>query len=137
MRKSGLNGAIQPLWIDLLHELEALHRSSFDRRPPYCSGVIDDNIEPTIFLVRVSTYLDRQKQFERTLTVSSTILVTLSKSRTSADIACASPPASRISLSTVLMVDCCESGFGGNGFTEYASEVLFAETTTVKSETGV
>lgn len=47
--------------------------------------------------------------------------------------AAASPPASRISLSTVLIVDSCELGSGGNGATVVASEVLFAATTTVRA----
>lgn len=42
----------------------------------------------------------------------------------------ASPPASLISRSTVLMVDCGELGFGGNGTVLLASEVVFAATTT-------
>ena len=49
------------------------------------------------------------------LTVLSTRFVTLSKSRVSIWMALASPPASRISRATVLMVDCGEFGSGGNG----------------------
>ena len=45
--------------------------------------------------------------------------------------AVASPPTSRISRSTVLIVDCGELGSGGNGFALEASEVLFAATTTI------
>lgn len=48
----------------------------------------------------------------------------------SAAIAVASPPASLISRSTVLMVDCGELGCGGNGTVLLASEVVFAATTT-------
>ena len=50
-----------------------------------------------------------------TFIVSSTRHSTLEKSRVSTAIAVASPPASRISRSTVLMVDCWEFGSGGNG----------------------
>lgn len=42
----------------------------------------------------------------------------------------ASPPASIISRSTVLMVDWGELGFGGNAFVFQASLVVFAATTT-------
>ncbi len=48
----------------------------------------------------------------------------------STEMAIASPPASLISRSTVLIVDSEEFGSGGNGFVAYASEVDFAATTT-------
>jgi hypothetical protein len=51
-------------------------------------------------------------------------------SRVSTAMAVACPPASLISRSTVLIVDCGEFGAGGNGFVAYASEVDFAATTT-------
>lgn len=62
--------------------------------------------------------------------VSAKSLLTLSKSLVSTGIAVASPPASRISLSTVLMVESEEFGSGGNGFVVFASLVDFAATTT-------
>jgi hypothetical protein len=65
------------------------------------------------------------------LTVLSTSDVMFSKSRTSQARARALPPASWISLATVLMVDCDEFGSGGKGVALEASEVVFAETTTV------
>jgi len=68
-----------------------------------------------------------------TLTVSSTSLCTLPASRVSTAIAVACPPASLISLSTVLIVDCWEFGSGGNVLAAYASLVVFAATTTVYS----
>lgn len=54
----------------------------------------------------------------------------LSGSLVSTEMAVACPPASLISRSTVLIVDCWEFGSGGNGFVAYASEVDFAATTT-------
>ena len=53
--------------------------------------------------------------------------------RTSTAIAVALAPASIISLSTVLMVDCAELGSGGNGDTFEASEEVFAATTTTST----
>lgn len=50
-----------------------------------------------------------------------------SKSRTSQASAGALPPASIISLATVLIVDREEVGFGGNGFALEASGIVFAE----------
>jgi hypothetical protein len=65
-------------------------------------------------------------------TVRSTRRWTLSKSRVSTAMAVASWPASRISRSTVEIVDCGELGSGGKGCALEASEVLFAATTTAK-----
>ncbi len=48
--------------------------------------------------------------------------------------AVARPPASRISRSTVLMVDCCELGSGGKGFVMDASLVDFAAMTTTDNQ---
>lgn len=70
--------------------------------------------------------------FPYLLTASSTIRCTLAGSRVSTGMAVASPPASLISRSTVLMVDCWELGFGGHGFVLYASEVVLPVTTTRK-----
>jgi hypothetical protein len=70
--------------------------------------------------------------FPYLLTVSSTICCTLAGSRVSTGMAAASPPASLISRSTVLMVDCWEFGFGGHGFALDASEVVLPVTTTRK-----
>lgn len=67
---------------------------------------------------------------ELTLIVSATRICTLSKSLVSTAMAVASPPASLISRSTVLIVDCWEFGSGGNGSKE-ASLVDFAATTTI------
>ena len=70
--------------------------------------------------------------WEMYLAVSSTRSLTFSTLRTSQGRARAEPPASVISLATVLMVDAGELGFGGKsdaGIVE-ASEVVFAETTT-------
>jgi hypothetical protein len=61
------------------------------------------------------------------LTVSPTSAVTFSKSQTSQASARALPPASRISLATVLIVDWDEFGSGGNRFALEASDVFFAE----------
>jgi hypothetical protein len=47
--------------------------------------------------------------------------------------AVASPPASWISRTTVLIVDCEEFGSGGNGDALDASETVLAATTTVES----
>jgi hypothetical protein len=63
-------------------------------------------------------------------TVAATSCLIFSKSLVSTGIAVASPPASRISRSTVLMVDCDEFGSGGKGFAFEASETVFAATTT-------
>jgi len=65
-----------------------------------------------------------------TLMVESTRLCTLDMSLVSTGTAVASPPASLISLSTVLMVDCGEFGFGGNGFTREELLVDLAAMTT-------
>ena len=55
-----------------------------------------------------------------------------SVSLVSTAIATASPPASRISRSTVLIVDWEEFGSGGKGDVLLASEVVLAETTTIE-----
>lgn len=57
---------------------------------------------------------------------------TLAKSLVSTAMAVASPPASLISLSTVLIVDLEEFGSGGKGVVLYASLVDFAATTTLR-----
>lgn len=64
------------------------------------------------------------------LTVSSTAFFTFSGSRTSTAMACASPPASQISLATVLMVEALEFGSGGKGWALEGSEVDLAATAT-------
>jgi hypothetical protein len=64
-------------------------------------------------------------------TVSLTMFWMLVKSRVSTGMAVASPPASLISRSTVLIVDAWEFGFGGNGVHFDASEVVLAATTTI------
>lgn len=57
---------------------------------------------------------------------------TLAKSRASTAMAVASPPASLISLSTVLMVEWTELGFGGKCVEEEkASLVVLADKTTI------
>lgn len=61
----------------------------------------------------------------------------LSKSRVSTWMAETSPPASRISRATVLMVDCGELGSGGKGDALEASDVLFAATTTRARSEGI
>ena len=66
-----------------------------------------------------------------TSTVFFTRACTLSKSRVSTGSAVAVPPASLISLSTVLMVDCGELGSGGKGDAVAASLVDFAATMTM------
>jgi len=57
-----------------------------------------------------------------------------SKFRVSTAIEIASPPASLISRSTVLMVDCGEFGSGGNGCVLLASDVVLAATATLESQ---
>ena len=69
-----------------------------------------------------------------TLMVFSTSSCTLAKFRVSTAMAVASPPASRISLSTVLIVDWGELGSGGNELKLEASLTDFAATTTILSE---
>ena len=66
------------------------------------------------------------------LTVSSMSEVISSKFRTSHGMARALPPASSISRATVLIVDWDEFGSGGNGLACDASDVVFADTTTMK-----
>lgn len=55
----------------------------------------------------------------------------LEGSRVSTTMGVASPPESVISRATVLIVDEGELGSGGKGVQRVASEVVFAETTTV------
>ena len=50
MRQTSLYCPIQALWINLLHELEALHGCLFDRRPPNGSRIVDHYIQPAILL---------------------------------------------------------------------------------------
>ncbi len=65
-----------------------------------------------------------------TWTVDATSASMLAYSRVSTGMAVASPPASRISRSTVLMVDWAELGSGGKGVARKASLVDLADTTT-------
>ena len=65
-----------------------------------------------------------------TFMVSSTRFWILSGERVSTCMAWAIPPASVISLATVLMVDCLEFGSGGKGEVVVASLVVLAATTT-------
>jgi hypothetical protein len=87
----------------------------------------------TVYLSNVSWHAIHRQE-DSTLIVSVTRFCTLSKSLVSTGIAVAWPPASRISRSTVLIVDCGEFGSGGNGFAAYASLVDFAATITAEDE---
>lgn len=52
VRERGLHGAVEPLDVDALHQLEALHRRVFDGCPPYGTGVVDQDVDVSIFLGR-------------------------------------------------------------------------------------
>lgn len=81
-------------------------------------------------------YIIECVNYIHTSTVLPTRARTLSNSRVSTASAVAVPPASLISRSTVLMVDCGELGSGGNGDAVAASLVVFAATTTICTQCG-
>jgi len=62
------------------------------------------------------------------------MLLISSKLRVSTAMEIALPPASLISRSTVLMVDCGEFGSGGNGCVLLASDVVLAATATLVNQ---
>lgn len=44
VRQGGLDGGVEALDVDLLHQLEAPHGRVLDRGPPYGAGVVDEDI---------------------------------------------------------------------------------------------
>jgi hypothetical protein len=55
VREGGLDDGVEALWIDALHELEALEGGVCDGGPPDCAGVVDDDVEAVVFLILLTT----------------------------------------------------------------------------------
>jgi hypothetical protein len=50
MWQSSLDDGVEALWVDALHELEALEGGVADGCPPDGAGVVDEDVEAAIFL---------------------------------------------------------------------------------------
>lgn len=143
-----LNNGVQPFRVDLLHELESFHGGILDGGPPYCPRIINHHIDATVYLRDIYDYhhdfsftsqpsnLDVVEYHRPTVIVCSISSLTEAKSLVSTGMAIASPPASLISLSTVLIVDSREFGSGGNGVRVFTSLVDLAATTTLPDALG-
>lgn len=53
MGEGGLDDGIEALWVNPLHELEALEGRVGDGGPPNGAGVVDEDVEAAIFLTRL------------------------------------------------------------------------------------
>ena len=45
MRETGVDGGVEALRVDFLHELEAGERGFGDGGPPYGAGVVDEDVD--------------------------------------------------------------------------------------------
>ena len=54
VREESLDCAVETLGINALHELEAFERCILDRRPPYGTRVVDEDIDTAVDLYSVS-----------------------------------------------------------------------------------
>lgn len=50
VRQGGLDDGVEALWVDALHELEALEGRVCDGGPPDGAGVVDEGVEAAVFL---------------------------------------------------------------------------------------
>lgn len=50
VRQGGLDDGVEALWVDALHELEALEGGVCDGGPPDGAGVVDEGVEAAVFL---------------------------------------------------------------------------------------
>ena len=48
MRETGLDGGVEALGVDFLHQLEAREGRAGDGSPPYGAGIVDQDIDPSM-----------------------------------------------------------------------------------------